>query len=248
MSTITNTSPQTSQLRTASPWGAVAPRAQVGNAEYKLVPDSFQASPVAAPAATTPDAGTPVRHLENMGLQTAAYAAGAASGMPMMVVLLGSHSSTKENQARTLAENLGLVHINMGDLIKEEVASGSDLGVQLQQALNDGEKSPAVLLYDLVARRVRCEDVQEKGFILDAYHEDFKGHQAENLLSELEGLRLISLSGAESCPNCIPVIEAAREKGSFFEVDDEADQQDTADVLEALVDNFQAAPLRLVAI
>lgn len=248
MSTISNTPPQTCQLRTASPWGAVAPRAQVGNAEYKLVPDSFQATPAQAPVAETPDTGTPLNHLENMGLQSAAYAAGATSGMPMMVVLLGSHSSTKENQARTLAENLGLVHINMGDLIKEEVSSGSDLGVQLQQALNDGEKSPAVLLYDLVARRVRCDDVQEKGFILDAYHEDLKGHQAESLLSELEGLRLISLSGAENCPNCIPVIEAARERGSFFEVDDEADQQDTADVLEALVDNFQSAPLRLLAI
>lgn len=249
MNTISQSIAQTRMLHTASPWGAVAPRAQVGGDEFKLVPDTFQSSPVAAPSAAPAAApGPDLSVFGRSGLESATLAAAASVNSPLMVVLLGSHSSSKEEQARQLAENLGVVHLNMGDMIQSEVAAGTDLGAQLQQALNDGEKSPALLLYDLVANRVRQEDCMEKGFVLDAYHEDFKGHKAENLLTELEGLRLISLASPDNCPGCIPVIEVARERGAFFEVDDEPDAQDTADVLEALVDNFQSAPLRLVAL
>jgi len=51
-----------------------------------------------------------------------------------------------------------------------------------------------------------------------------------------------------NCPNCIPLIEVARRKGAYYQVDDEADQQDTADVLEALVENIQSSPMRWVPI
>lgn len=228
-----------------NPWGAVAPRATKDKKEYKLVPDTVDLS--AQPAAQ----GSSPRNFSawgSMGHESAmAAAAGAAPG-PLMLLLLGSHDSSKKNQGETIAKNLGLVHLNMGQLIKEEVSTGSELGVNIKKALDTGDQSPALLLYDLVARRVARPDVQEKGFVLDAYPEDLKHHKAEALLDELEGLRLIQLSSPdENCPNCIPVIEVARQKGAYFQVDDEDNEQDTADVLEALVDNFHSTPVRLLA-
>jgi hypothetical protein len=224
----------------------VAPRAQVAEKEYKLIPDSVQ---VSKPAPTTPSQGETPAHWDRMAEQSALAAAAAATSAPMMVLLLGSHDSSKKDQAKTLAENLGLVHLNMGDLIQQEVSAGSELGVNLKRALDGGEESPALLLYDLVARRVSQSDVQENGFILDAYPEDLKHHKAETLLQELEGLRLIQLSSSdEKCTDCNPVVEMARQRGIYFQVDDEADEQDTADVLEALVDNFHSAPVQMLAV
>ena len=137
----------------------------------------------------------------------------------------------------------------MGELIKEEVSAGSELGVNLKHALDSGDQSPALLLYDLVSNRVSRPDVQQHGFILDAYPEDLKNHKASSLLEELEGLRLIQLSPADqNCTDCIPVLEQARQRGAYYQVDDEDNQQDTADVLEALVDNFHSAPVRMLAV
>ena len=234
---------------TGNPWGAVAPRAHVGDSEYKLVPDSFQRSqaPAQAQPAQARTSGFP--SMESLSKQSGINAAAAAVASPLMVVLLGTHDSSKRDQAETIAHNLGLVHLNMGDMIKQEVNSGSELGVNLKKALDSGDESPALLLYDLVAKRVEQPDVQEHGMVLDAYPEDFKHHKAEALLEELEGLRLIELSAPEKkCSDCTPVVQAARQRGAYFQVDDEKDRQDTADVLEALVDNFHSAPVRMLAI
>lgn len=225
-----------------NPWGAVAPRAHKDEKEYKLVPDRVEVSRQPAPPQKP-------AHMESLGQATAMAAAAGATPTPLMLLLLGSHDSSKKTQGETIARNLGLVHLNMGQLIKQEVSSGSELGVSIKNALDSGDQSPALLLYDLVARRVAQPDVQEKGFVLDAYPEDLKHHKAEALLEELEGLRLIQLSSPdENCPNCIPVVEIARQKGAYFQVDDEDDEQDTADVLEALVDNFHSTPVRLLAV
>ncbi|MBT9585188.1 nucleoside monophosphate kinase [bacterium] len=229
-----------------NPWGAVAPRAQVDEKEFKLVPDTVQVSKPASSASARPE--TPA-HWDRMGEQSALAAAAASTAAPMMVLLLGSHDSSKKGQAETIAKNLGLVHLHMGDLIKQEVGAGSELGVNLKKALDGGDDSPALLLYDLVAKRVSQSDVQEHGFILDAYPEDLKHHKAETLLQELEGLRLIELSSAdEDCSPFNPVVEMARQRGSYYQVDDEDNQQDTADVLEALVDNFHSTPVRMLAV
>jgi len=235
-------------VSTGNPWGAVAPRARIGDEEFKVVPDSVHINPTAAAQPAQAANGSNVESLSKQsGIATSA--ALAAAPAPLMMVLLGSHDSTKKGQAETIAHNLGLVHLNMGDMIKAEVSSGSELGVNLKKALDGGNQSPALLLYDLVARRVGQDDVQQHGMVLDAFPEDFKHHKAENLLQELEGLRLIELSGPDQkCTDCSPVVQAARQRGAYFQVDDEKDHQDTADVLEALVDNFHSAPVRMLAI
>ncbi|MCW5870115.1 MAG: nucleoside monophosphate kinase [Candidatus Eremiobacteraeota bacterium] len=234
---------------TGNPWGAVAPRAHVGDSEYKLVPDSVQLNSAPTPAQPAQARPSGYPNMESLSKQTGIAIAAAANPSPLMVVLLGTHDSSKKDQAETIAHNLGLVHLNMGDMIKQEVSSGSELGVNLQKALDGGDQSPALLLYDLVAKRVEQPDVQERGMVLDAYPEDFKHHKAEALLEELEGLRLIELSTPEQkCADCTPVVQAARQRGAYFQVDDEKDRQDTADVLEALVDNFHSAPVRMLAV
>ena len=232
-----------------NPWGAVAPRVEVGTKEFK-VPDpvTAQDSVELGPFPSLPPSPA-TSGLAQTGQTTGLALATPAGSGPLMLLLLGGHDSSKKDQAKTIAENLGLVHLQMGQLINQEIGSGSPLGKELDSALQSGEKSPARLLYDLVAQRVEQPDVQEKGFILDAYPEDLRHHQAESLLQELEGLKLIQLAPESgNCPSCIPFIEEARRKGAYYQVDDEEDRQDTADVLEALVDNIQSSPLRWIPV
>ena len=85
-----------------NPWGAVAPRAQVDEKEFKLVPDTVQ---VSKPAPPTARPETPA-HWDRMGEQSALAAAAAATAAPMMVLLLGSHDSSKKGQAETIARTI----------------------------------------------------------------------------------------------------------------------------------------------
>lgn len=240
-------------LSRSNPWAAVAPLAQLDSGEYKLMPDSCELSAVAPESVAVEEAPAPegAHHTPSLAAAAATSAAAAvANSSPLMVVLLGSEASSKEGQAEKLASALGLVHLHMGALITEEIASGSALGQKLQDARENGNKSPAVLLHDLVSQRCSQEDVKQHGFVMDAYPQDLNGHKAEDLLKELDGLRLIQLvQSGGGCPATpLGVAESAKNKGVFFEVEDEADQQDTADVLEALVDNFHTAPVRMLAV
>lgn len=110
----------------------------------------------------------------------------------MNIVLLGAPGAGKGTQAQKLVAEYGVAHISTGDLLRNAVKAGTDLGKQAKQYMDAGQLVPDSLVVDLVKERLG-EDDAKKGFILDGFPRNTA--QAEVLDSELSNLG-ISLDAA----------------------------------------------------
>lgn len=86
----------------------------------------------------------------------------------MRLVLLGAPGAGKGTLAKDLVEAFNVPHISTGDMFREAVASGSELGKQVQHILSTGALVPDEIVNELVKERLAREDCKN-GFILDGY-------------------------------------------------------------------------------
>lgn len=86
----------------------------------------------------------------------------------MRLVLLGPPGSGKGTQATRLKEHLSIAHISTGDLLRAEVAAGTELGKQAKAVMDAGNLVSDDILLGMLESRLGQADVA-KGFILDGY-------------------------------------------------------------------------------
>ncbi|WP_242110124.1 adenylate kinase [Luteimonas aquatica] len=86
----------------------------------------------------------------------------------MRLVLLGAPGSGKGTQAARLKDHLQVPHISTGDLLRAEVAAGSDLGRQAKAVMDRGELVSDGILLGMLEDRFSRPDTRN-GFILDGY-------------------------------------------------------------------------------
>lgn len=86
----------------------------------------------------------------------------------MRLVLLGPPGSGKGTQATRLKEQLQIPHISTGDLLRAEVAAGSELGKQAKAVMDAGNLVSDEILLGMLESRLAQADVGN-GFILDGY-------------------------------------------------------------------------------
>ena len=84
------------------------------------------------------------------------------------VILLGPPGAGKGTQAKRIAERYGIPQISTGDILRNNVQRGTELGVQARAIMARGELVPDELVCNMVADRLRDQDC-ERGFILDGF-------------------------------------------------------------------------------
>jgi len=84
------------------------------------------------------------------------------------VILLGPPGAGKGTQAKRIVSHYGIPQISTGDLLREHVSRGTDLGCKAKGLMEQGKLVPDELLYGIVADRLREVDC-ERGFILDGF-------------------------------------------------------------------------------
>ncbi len=114
----------------------------------------------------------------------------------MNLILLGAPGAGKGTQAELLTDKLSIPAISTGNMLREAMANGSELGKKAKQFMDDGSLVPDELILGIVADRVSQPDCQN-GFILDGVPRTLA--QAEAL--EAKGVKIdhvISIEVADS--------------------------------------------------
>src|SRR3984957_3677580 len=103
----------------------------------------------------------------------------------MRIVLLGAPGSGKGTQSQLLVKAYGIPQISTGDLLREAVAKGTDLGLRAKAAMDLGQLVDDATVLGMIRERIAQPDAA-KGFILDGFPRNIA--QAEALEKMLEGL------------------------------------------------------------
>jgi adenylate kinase len=103
----------------------------------------------------------------------------------MRIVMLGPPGVGKGTQAVLLAKAKGIPHISTGDIMRETVASQSELGARVKGCMDRGELVPDDVMIDVVRVRLKQQDCS-RGFVLDGFPRTVAQAEAlDRLLTEL---------------------------------------------------------------
>ncbi len=132
--------------------------------------------------------------------------------MKKNLVFLGPPGAGKGTQAKRLANDLGLVHISTGDILREAVKNQTPLGKKAKEYMDRGELVPDDLIIALI------EEVMppEGGVIFDGFPRTIAQAEALDRMLSRKGLKLDAvvlfdvpdevvverLSGRRVCPSC----------------------------------------------
>ena len=181
----------------------------------------------------------------------------------LQLILIGGPGAGKGTQAAKISEKHGIPHISTGEMLREEVASGSALGGQVKAVMERGDLVGDSTILKLIETRLKQPDC-EKGFILDGFPrtlEQAKGlepilkkrgnpHIKVLLLEVSDGemmKRLLSRKRADDTEETInnriekyhnetvDAIQYYERKGNLFRIDGEQSIEDVfAEIEEAL--------------
>lgn len=133
----------------------------------------------------------------------------------MQVILVGLPGAGKGTQAERIQSHFGIPHISTGDMFRRAVASGGELGQQVQSYLNSGRLVPDEITIKVVQERLVDEDAQ-RGFLLDGFPRTLEQADAlDGMLTEIgkpidavlyihvsEDVLLARLTGRRICRQC----------------------------------------------
>jgi adenylate kinase family enzyme len=109
------------------------------------------------------------------------------------IVLLGPPGAGKGTQAKLIAETYGIPQISTGDILRDNVARKTELGVKAKEIMGRGDLVPDELVCGMVADRLTQADCV-RGFILDGFPRTVR--QAEWLRSWKECGQARTASGS----------------------------------------------------
>ena len=84
----------------------------------------------------------------------------------MNLILLGAPGAGKGTQGELISEKLSIPTISTGNMLREAMANGSDLGKQVKSYMDSGSLVPDEVVLSLIADRITWPDCKN-GFILD---------------------------------------------------------------------------------
>jgi adenylate kinase len=86
----------------------------------------------------------------------------------MNIVFLGPPGAGKGTQAKRIAEKYGIPQVSTGDMFREHLSKGTELGQKAKEYMEKGQLVPDEIVLGMVEERLKQSDC-EKGFILDGF-------------------------------------------------------------------------------
>ncbi|HEY2144747.1 MAG TPA: adenylate kinase [Steroidobacteraceae bacterium] len=168
----------------------------------------------------------------------------------MRIVLLGAPGSGKGTQSQLLIKAYGIPQISTGDLLREAVAKGTELGLRAKSAMDAGKLVDDVTVLGMIRERLGRPDAV-KGFILDGFPRNIPQAEAlQGMLAEMGtplsavvllnlelGILFKRLTGRRICETCgrvfniytsppgtIPHCDHCQDKGRLIQRPDDKEE------------------------
>jgi adenylate kinase len=201
-------------------------------------------------------------------------AAGKAGTVVGPVILLGAPGAGKGTQAQRITDYFGIPQISTGDILRDHIRRGTELGLQARAQIEQGQLVDDQLVCEMVADRIARPDCAT-GFILDGfprtvkqaqwldrhltqkrYFETEKGCLKQPIVIQLTveyNDLLRRLTGRRTCPTCGRIYNVHTSQKPL--VDDVCDidgsalvtrKDDREDVIRERLKNYEDQTLPLV--
>jgi adenylate kinase len=105
----------------------------------------------------------------------------------MRLVLIGPPGVGKGTQAGLLESHLGVKPLSSGVIFRQEIDAETDLGRLAKRYIDHGELVPNGVTIEMMAKRLRSNEVRSHGFVLDGFPRTVKQAEAlDEMLTEME--------------------------------------------------------------
>ena len=159
-----------------------------------------------------------------------------------VIPFIGPPASGKGTNSKSLARATGAVHISVGALLREEVATGSELGSELDKYISKGRNAPDEFVVPLLQERLRGTDVA-RGVILDGFPRTES--QARAMEEVLDGSALTLLTAVSlEVPDDVCLNRMLKRRAESKKVRDD----DNPEVFKDRLSEFRTVTLPLLSI
>merc|ERR1711874_881997 len=118
------------------------------------------------------------------------------AGLPVIWVF-GGPGCGKGTQCDRIVAKYGYTHLSSGDLLREEVKSGSERGKTLNAMMEKGDLVPLFVVLDLLAEAMIGKPSGSKGFLIDGYpREVAQGEESEKAIAPCKHILYFEVSDA----------------------------------------------------
>ena len=133
----------------------------------------------------------------------------------MNLLIIGAPGTGKGTMSELLIEKYGVIHISTGDMLRESVAAGTEVGLKAQSYMTAGLLVPDEVIHGVIVERLAKPDI-DQGFLMDGYPRTLaQAADLDGILKELgkkidcvinleldEEVLVGRITGRRTCPQC----------------------------------------------
>lgn len=87
--------------------------------------------------------------------------------MSLNLFIIGPSGCGKSTQAKLIAQKYGLIHLSMGQLLRDEIAAGTELGLQAKSIVDSGNLVPDEIAFSILTANLA--KINNQNFIIDGF-------------------------------------------------------------------------------
>lgn len=127
----------------------------------------------------------------------------------MKLVLLGPPGAGKGTQAKKIVEKYNILHLSTGDLLREAVKDGTNLGKKAKDYMESGKLVPDELVIGIIKEQLKKSG--DQGYVLDGFPRTLNQAKELDKIDKIDAVLFIDVSSNElvkrlagrlSCPKC----------------------------------------------
>ena len=102
------------------------------------------------------------------------------------IIICGAPGCGKGTQSDFIVEKYMVKHLSTGDLLREEIAKKSELGIEAESYISKGNLVPDKMIFDILSKAIEEQTRDSKGIILDGFPRNVAQAEAlESLMAKL---------------------------------------------------------------